>query len=52
MIYKILEGDTDYQLEDEVNKHLEKGWQLVGGVSYSMSMSSDKYVQAVQREIK
>lgn len=33
MKYKILFAGTPYELEQEVNKHLELGWQLVGGVS-------------------
>lgn len=38
--YKILAYRNDYiKLQEEVTKHLNEGWQLVGGVSTSMNVS-------------
>jgi len=38
--YKILAFKNDYiKLQDEVSKHLNEGWQLVGGISTSMTVS-------------
>jgi hypothetical protein len=38
--YKILVIKNDYfKLQEEVSKHLNEGWELVGGISTSMTVS-------------
>jgi hypothetical protein len=52
--YKILAARNDYiRLQEEVVKHLNDGWELVGGVSNSTSVGQYEsvtiFVQAVRR---
>ena len=52
--YKILASRNDYvRLQEEVVKHLDEGWELVGGISTSTSVSQYEsitiFVQAVKK---
>lgn len=59
-IYKILSGDTQENLADEVNIAINEGWELLGGVSAACSTyknesegwwdTSWEYNQAVIKE--
>ena len=51
--YKILAYRNDYiKLQEEVTKHLNEGWELVGGVSASMNMSPYESVTIFAQAIK
>jgi hypothetical protein len=51
--YKILAYRNDYvKLQEEVTKHLNEGWELVGGVSTSMNMSPYESVTIFAQAIK
>ena len=57
MKYIIITGEYISQLEEEVNKHLESGWILQGGVSISKSVNKTMggnddliYVQAMTKQ--
>lgn len=53
--YKILAYRNDYiKLQEEVTKHLNDGWELVGGVSASMNVSQFEsitiFAQAISKK--
>lgn len=50
--YKILEASRKSDLEKEVKKYLENGYQLAGGVSISIYSEFDtkNYCQAVYKK--
>ena len=50
MKYKILESKYMFDLESEVNKHIEGGWKPQGGVAWHPTGFNDKWVQAVVKE--
>jgi hypothetical protein len=53
MEYKIVEArDKAENLEAEVNKHIQQGWQPTGGLSVAVSEASGKwwYYQAMMRD--
>lgn len=53
MKYLILRGSTRKELEDQVNKHLEMGYVLAGGLSVTMTPFGDlDFFQAVIIEKK
>jgi len=35
MQYKVIQGESKYDFEKEVTKHLDEGWKLQGSVCYS-----------------
>jgi hypothetical protein len=50
--YKILAYKNDYiRLQDDVSKHLNEGWKLVGGVSASMNVSQYESVTVFSQAI-
>ncbi len=53
MVYKILKRPNIDQLIIEVNEYLNNGWDLQGGVSFSIDEKHDeKYIQAIIKNIK
>lgn len=57
MKYIIITGQYSSQLEEKVNKHLESGWVLQGGISISRSKNKTMggtddliYVQAMTKQ--
>lgn len=51
--YKILASRNDYvKLQEEVIKHLSEGWELVGGVSNSVSVGPYESVTVFTQAVK
>lgn len=51
--YKILASRNDYiKLQEDVTKHLNEGWELVGGVSTTMNVSPYESVTIFAQAIK
>jgi hypothetical protein len=51
--YWILSSSTAYKLAEEVEKWLEEGWQLVGGVSsHSEGVITTVYCQAIMKQVE
>lgn len=48
MNYKIVRSDSEYNLEDLVNKDLEDGWIPQGGVSIKYNRSADHFISKVE----
>lgn len=53
MKYKIIEKESKIDLEREINKLIDDGWEPIGGISYSCGYGyGENYVQAVIKELK
>ena len=49
MIYKIVRSGEMKRLEKKVNKHIRKGWQVIGGVSVCGGYGHAHFHQAMKR---
>ena len=47
MRYVIVAGNYTFELESNVNKHLNEGWELVGGVEFRSVGGIEYYYQAM-----
>ncbi len=46
MTYKVLTGESTSEIEEKVQEYLEKGYQMVGGISTSVDVKP-LFTQAV-----
>lgn len=51
MEYQILEADSTYDLEKDVNKYIAMGWKPIGGVSVIRGLTEDNFIQAMIRDL-
>ena len=59
MVYKIVKGEYEENLEKEVNSFLKKGWKLAGGMcmgykdlNYCQAMTYEKPKRKVKKATK
>lgn len=50
MHYRAVEETSPYKLQNEVEKLLEQGWKLQGGIAIMKSGMYDYYCQAMVKE--
>jgi len=51
MQYKIVDGDSRYDLENKIRKEVKSGWQPQGGVSFVYhSAYKETWAQAMVKE--
>jgi len=50
MEYQILQADSTYDLEKDVNKYIAMGWKPIGGIAVIKGFSADTFLQVIIRD--